>query len=426
VVADGRAGDRVLSFFEPAAGPDSEIVGAVLRAMPVVDGHNDLPSRLRESAGYSVEGLDGHRPELHTDIPRLRAGGVGAQFWSVYVPGDQPEAQSVVDTLEQIDTVYRMVARWPDAFAIAYTAADVERTIGNRLIASLLGVEGGHSIAGSLGVLRAFARLGIRYLTLTHNHSTAWADSATDEPRAGGLSDVGRAIVAEMNRLGVLVDISHVAASTQHAALDASTAPVIFSHSSCRAISSHPRNAGDDVLARLADNGGVIQITFVPEFVSQAVADWKDALRAERDRLGLTPEHWPWPRAPHPGEGAAQAAAKIAVETAAPPVDERMAAWLAAHPRPQASAAQVADHVEHARDVAGIDHIGLGGDFDGVDHLPVDLADVSRYPVLVRELAARGWSRADLEKLTGRNILRALHEAERVATNPLWPITALR
>lgn len=403
----------------------AEVVTAALRMAPVFDGHNDLPSALRAD-GYSVERLDSGRPELHTDIPRLRSGGVGAQFWSLYVPSTLSEPEAVVSTLEQVDQVYRLVARYPDALAVAYTADDVTRAIGSGRIASLLGIEGGHSIATSLGVLRAFARIGVRYMTLTHNDNTSWADSATDEPKVGGLNDVGRAIVTEMNRIGVLVDLSHVAATTMHAALDAVSVPVIFSHSSCRALCSHPRNVPDDVLSRLSDNGGVVQITFVPAFISEAAADWRAEAQAERKRLGLEVNEWTWPRAPLPGESAEAAAAEIAQTTNDVAEDEGFADWLANHPRPQVSLAQVADHVEHARDVAGIDHIGIGGDYDGVDLQPAELVDVSRYPRLLTELADRGWSATDLAALTGRNVLRVLRTADEATIEPLWPTAPLR
>jgi membrane dipeptidase len=403
----------------------SDLVTSALRIAPVLDGHNDLPTVLRE-AGYGVEGLDTGRPELHTDIPRLRAGGVGAQFWSLYVPSTLPESEAVAATVEQVDLVYRLVARYPEAFAIAYTADDVTRAIEAGRIASLLGIEGGHSIGTSLGVLRAFARLGVRYMTLTHNDNTSWADSATDEPKVDGLNDVGRAIVAEMNRIGVLVDLSHVAATTMHAALDVATAPVIFSHSSCRALCAHPRNVPDDVLTRLAGNGGVVQLTFVPAFISPAVAQWRSALEAERARLGLPIDDWTWPRAPLPGESAEAVAAEFARTAVNFGEDEGFAKWLAEHPRPEVSLAEVADHVEHARDIAGIEHIGIGGDYDGVDRLPAELIDVSRYPRLLSELADRNWSEADLAALTSRNMLRVLRAAEAAATEPLWPTTALR
>jgi membrane dipeptidase len=397
------------------------LAAAVLRAAPVVDGHNDLAFALRLHSGYAVDGLDTGRPDLQTDLPRLRAGGVGAQFWSVFVPSHLPEPEAVVGTLEQVDAVHRMVARYPDDLALAYTAADVERVIGSGRVASLLGVEGGHCIAGSLGVLRMLARLGVRYVTLTHNDSTAWADSATDASRAGGLTDAGRAVVAELNRIGVLADLSHVAATTMHAALDVARAPVIFSHSSCRALCDHPRNVPDDVLARLPGNGGVVQVTFVPDFVSPEAAAWQRAADAERERLGAPEDDtWEWTRAPAPGEPAEA----VAAETAARPAPEdppAFRAWLAAHPRPRATLAQVADHVEHAREVAGVDHVGIGGDFDGTDEVPAGLEDVAGYPRLVAELAGRGWSAAELEALTGRNVLRVLRDAEAVATDPLWP-----
>jgi membrane dipeptidase len=346
--------------------------------MPVVDGHNDLAFQLRLRSGYSVAGLDTGRPDLHTDIPRLRAGGVGAQFWSVFVPSHLPEPEAVVATLEQVDAVHRMVARHPDVFALAYTADDVTRAVAGGRIASLLGIEGGHSLAASTGVLRAFARLGVRYVTLTHNDNTAWADSATDEPAVGGLSDVGRAVVAELQRVGVLVDLSHVAATTMHAALDVARAPVLFSHSSCRALCGHPRNVPDDVLTRMASGGGVVQVTFVPACVSAEVAAWEDAEAAERARFGLADGgDWEWTRSPAPGEDPASVVAEVAARRVA--AEARTAAsdgyraWLAANPKPVATTAQVADHVDHAREVAGVDHVGLGGDFDGTDDLPVGL-----------------------------------------------------
>ncbi len=262
-------------------------------------------------------------------------------------------------------------------------------------------------------------------MTLTHNDNTTWADSATDEPAVGGLNDTGRAIVAELNRTGVLVDLSHVADSTQRAALAASTSPVLFSHSSARALNDHPRNVADPVLELLRDNGGVVQLTFVPYFISAEVAEWGQELQAERERLGLSAQSWTWPRAPRPGEDPARVAEEFATAFAAS-ADDRLRRWTEQHPHPEVTVAQVADHVEHAREVAGRDHIGLGGDYDGVDHQPVDLADVSGYPVLLRELADRGWSRADLEALTGCNVLRVLREAEQRATEPLWPTVPLR
>jgi len=408
------------------------VVDLALRATPVIDGHNDLPMALRERAGYRVDGLASDRPEFHTDLARLRAGGVGGQFWSVYVPSHLGEPEAVVATMEQIDAVYRLVAAYPRDLAIAYSADDVEAAQRGGRIASLIGIEGGHSLATSLGVLRSFARLGVRYVTLTHNHNTSWADSAADVPGVGGLDDEGRAIVAEMQRIGVLVDLSHVAATTMHAALDVATAPVIFSHSSARAVNDHRRNAGDDVLVKLRDNGGVCMVTFVPPFVSAQVAAWTAAADAEWERLGLPAEPDPWPSAPRPGRDAVPVARtsggsfSTALPGAAAPPPEPFRAWLAANPRPAATIAQVADHVEHVRTVAGVDHVGLGGDYDGCDPLPVGLEDVSGYPRLLAELAGRGWVQPELEKLTGRNILRVLRETEQLAQEPLWPLSPAR
>ena len=273
---------------------------------------------------------------------------------------------------------------------------------------------------------RSFARLGVRYVTLTHNHNTSWADSAADVPGVGGLGDEGLAVVAEMQRIGVLVDLSHVAATTMHAALDVATAPVIFSHSSARAVTDHPRNAGDDVLVKLRDNGGVCMVTFVPPFVSAQVAAWTVAADAEWERLGLPAEPDAWPSAPRPGSDAVPVAPTPGGPFAAAPPPEPFRAWLAANPRPAATIAQVADHVEHVRTVAGADHVGLGGDYDGCDPQPAGLEDVSGYPRLLAEPAGRGWGQAELEKLTGRNILRVLRETEQLAQEPLWPLSPAR
>lgn len=374
-------------------------ISALLATAPVFDGHNDLAWALREQANYDLAVIDIAQPQssLHTDIPRLRAGGVGAQFFSVFVPGTLVGADSVVATLEQIDCVRRIIARYPGDFRAARTADDVRAAIAEGKIAALMGAEGGHSIAGSLGVLRTLRALGVAYMTLTHNQNVPWADAATDVPAAGGLTDFGREVVAEMNRIGMLVDISHVAPATMRDALAVSKAPVIFSHSSCRRLTDHVRNAPDDVLHALAANGGVLMVSFVPAFVSQACADHAAAERAERDRLGL---------------GAYQYdndAGKV------PAAVQAFRAWQTENPEPLASLADVADHVEHAREVAGVDHIGLGGDYDGVPALPPGLEDVSGYPRLLAELADRSWSDADLAKLTSGNILRVLHEAEQVA-----------
>ena len=315
---------------------------------------------------------------------------MAAQFWSVYVPtscGDR----SVAATLEQIDFVLRMVARYPQHLALALTADDVDVAIAEGRVASLLGAEGGHSIASSLAVLRTLHALGVRYLTLTHNDNVPWADSATDVPAAGGLTDFGLEVVAEMNRLGMLVDLSHTAATTMRDALAATRAPAIFSHSSARALVDHPRNVPDDVLHTLAGNGGVCMVTFVPSFVSAACREWDLAVRAEMVE-----------REEDPRDLAALRAAELRREAHDPP--------------PVATLAQVADHVEHVREVAGVEHVGLGGDFDGCDVLPAGLEDVTGYPALLAELAGRGWSDAELTALAGGNVLRVLRDAEGVAS----------
>jgi membrane dipeptidase len=378
----------------------------MLRRFPLIDGHNDLPWALRGRAGGDADRVRLAGPEdprgpadpaevnlaqpvagTHTDLPRLAAGGVGAQFWSVYVPSSLAGDRAVGTVLEQIDLARRMIARYPQALELALTAADVNRIFASGRVASLLGAEGGHAIAGSLGVLRMLYALGVRYMTLTHNSNVGWADSATDEVAAGGLTGFGREVVREMQRIGMLVDLSHVAISTMHHALDAAEAPVIFSHSSARAICDNPRNVPDDVLARLADNGGVCMVTFVPAFVSQQCADWLADLKAEVARRGLDPKDF--------GQ-------LFSIR------DE----WTAAHPLPQATLAQVADHIEHVREVAGVEHVGLGGDFDGTSDVTVGLEDVSRYPALFAELLNRGWTESDCAALAGGNLLRALRAAE--------------
>ena len=380
---------------------DARIASLLTRA-PVFDGHNDLAWALRKQVSYDLSQRDiaVRQPLLHTDIPRLRAGGVGAQFFSVYVPGTLLGGAAVTATLEQIDCVTGFVAAYPEAFEVARTASDVRRAIAGGRIAALMGAEGGHSIDCSLGVLRVLRRLGVAYMTLTHNQNVPWADAATDVPAVGGLTDFGRDVVLEMNRIGMLVDISHVAPTTMHTALDVSGAPVIFSHSSCRALTNHVRDVPDSVLERLAGNGGVVMITFVPDFVSQECADRSAAEDAERHALGLDKvtiytEH--------------------AGEHLDPAVVAELDRWRAENPEPRATLAQVADHIEHAREVAGVAHIGLGGDYDGTESLPVGLEDVSCYPALLAELADRGWSDDDLSALTSGNILRVLQAAEDVA-----------
>ena len=366
----------------------------LLRRFPLIDGHNDLPWELRELAGGDVRKLNLAEPVAgtHTDLPRLAAGGVGAQFWSVYVPATLAGDGAVATVLEQIDLVHRMIAAYPEALELALTADDVERIFAAGRVASLLGAEGGHAIAGSLGVLRMLYALGVRYLTLTHNANVGWADSATDEPQAGGLTEFGRDVVREMQRIGMLVDLSHVAVSAMHHALDVAQAPVIFSHSSALALCDYPRNVPDGVLARLAGNGGVAMVTFVPGFVSQDCADWLAGLKAEAARRGLD------------GKDFSQ-------------LYGIKAEWERAHPRPQATLAQVADHVEHVREVAGVAHVGLGGDFDGTPDVTVGLEDVSTYPALFAELLARGWTEADCAALAGGNLLRALRAAESYAVS---------
>ncbi|MFE5397769.1 dipeptidase [Streptomyces sp. NPDC056568] len=369
-----------------------ESARALLREFPVVDGHNDLPWALREQVRYDLDARDiatDQSAHLHTDLARLRAGGVGAQYWSVYVRSDLPGA--VTATLEQIDCVRRLIDRHPGELRAALTAADMEAARTEGRIASLMGAEGGHSIDDSLATLRALYALGVRYMTLTHNDNIAWADSATDEPSVGGLSAFGREVVREMNREGMLVDLSHVAATTMRDALDTSTAPVIFSHSSARAVCDHPRNIPDDVLERLPANGGVAMVTFVPKFVLQAAVDWTVAadenMRAHGfHHLDTGPEAMKVHRA----------------------FEERT-------PRPVATVSTVADHLDHMREVAGVDHLGIGGDYDGTPFTPDGLGDVSGYPNLIAELLDRGWSRADLAKLTWKNAVRVLGAAEDVA-----------
>jgi membrane dipeptidase len=360
---------------------------------PVIDGHNDLLWTMRDLNGYDFEAYDvGERQtQTHTDIPRLREGGVGAQFWSVFVPCR--DEHPVRSTLEQVDAAYAMIARYADRLALATTADEVEQAWRDGRIACLMGAEGGHQIRESLGVLRMYHRLGVRYLTLTHNDNVPWADSATDEPALGGLSDFGRDVVREMNRIGMLVDLSHVSHDVMRDALDTTAAPVIFSHSSAYAVCDHPRNVPDDVLARLADNGGTCLVTFVPRFVSQAVRDWALVAQERAVAQGVDPRDIP---------------ALSAVETA----------YADEVPHPRAFLSDVVDHLEHVREVAGIDHVGLGGDYDGVDWLPEGLEDVTGYPRLLAALRERGWSDDDLARLTSRNVLRTMRAAERAATLP--------
>ncbi|HEX3932600.1 MAG TPA: dipeptidase [Nocardioides sp.] len=363
----------------------------LLAADPVMDGHNDLLWAMRDLNGYDFAAYDvGERQtQTHTDIPRLRDGGVGAQFWSVFVPCREGE-RAVRSTLEQIDAAYTMIERYADQLALATSAEEVEAAWQAGRIACLMGAEGGHQIAESLAVLRMYHRLGVRYLTLTHNDNTSWADSATDEPVLGGLSDFGREVVREMNRIGMLVDLSHVSHDVMRDALDTTAAPAIFSHSSAFAVCDHPRNVPDDVLARLAGNGGTCLVTFVPRFVSQAARDWALVAQDRAAAEGIDTRDIP---------------SLAAVERV----------YAQEVPAPRATLADVVAHVEHVREVAGIDHVGLGGDFDGVDVLPEGLQDVTGYPRLLAALRERGWSDQDLAKLTSRNVLRSLRDTESVA-----------
>lgn len=370
----------------------SDLVTSVLRAHPVWDGHNDLPWAMREQVGYDCSVLDLAvlNDRTHTDIPRLRAGGVGAQFWSVFVPAQLAGDSAVAATLEQVDFVHQMTQRYAADLSLALTADDVDAAWSHGKIASLLGAEGGHSIGSSLGTLRMLYAVGVRYLTLTHNDNVPWADSATDEPVLGGLSEFGREVVREMNRLGMLVDCSHVSADTMRDALATSSAPIIFSHSSARAVCDHPRNVPDDVLTSLATQGGVCMVTFVPKFVSPTVREWDLAAAEEARAEGIDPANF--------------------TEYLAFCIRRRER-----EPQPVATIADVVAHCEHVREVAGIEHIGLGGDYDGVDLLPEGLDDVSGYPALLDALADQGWSADDLGALTSGNIRRVLADAEDVA-----------
>jgi membrane dipeptidase len=354
----------------------------LLRAVPLIDGHNDLLWELRQ-------GRDPADPTLMTDLPRMAAGGVGGQFWSVYVPSDLPADRAVTMTLEQIDALLDMVRRNPDRLELARSADDVERIAAAGRVASMIGVEGGHSIGGSLGTLRVLAELGMGYLTLTHNDDTPWGDSATGEHPHGGLTRFGEEVVREVNRCGWLVDLSHTSDDTMRQAIEVSEAPVIFSHSSARALCDVPRNVPDDVLELVGRTGGVVMVTFVPSFVAAEGAEFNRMVVAEFRRLG----------AEHPDD-------PEAVRTA-------MDAWFEANPGPPASVSDVADHIDHVRDVAGIDHIGIGSDFDGAPTMPEGLEDVSRFPALFEELASRGYRHEDLMQIVGRNLLRVMREAER-------------
>lgn len=372
-------------------------IDRILKKIPLVDGHNDIAEQLADNYQQSIEGLasgtDKREKPLMTDMARLHRGRVGGQFWSVYIEGTYTGDEAIRRTIGQIDIVDRMIAAYPNDLERALTADDVVRIHKQGKVASMIGVEGGRQIGGDLAALRQFYRLGARYMTLTHNQTTEWADSATDEPKYDGLSPFGIKVVQEMNRLGMLVDLSHVSPATMRDAIEASRAPVIFSHSSAAGLNPHPRNVPDEALRLLPTNGGVVMVNFVPVFLSSAVWEWGAAQSAEEARL----------KSMH-------RASKSAVEAG-------MKAWEDAHPRPSTDVTDVADHIEHIVKVAGHDHVGLGGDFDGIPFTPAGLTGVETYPLIFAELIHRGWSDENLAKLAGGNVLRALRSAEAVAAS---------
>lgn len=368
----------------------------ILESVPLFDGHNDVPWQYRNRVGYKFSELDFYdttqleRP-MHTDIPRLRDGLVGAQWWSVYVSAGVPEPTAVKQTMEQIDFVHRLVERYPDHFELALTADDVERIFADDKIASLIGMEGGHSINNSLATLRMFYELGARYMTITHGRTLDWADAAGDEPRHDGLTEFGEEVIREMNRLGMMVDLSHVTPETMKDALRVTEAPVMFSHSNARAVSGHPRNVPDDVIRMLPEKDGLIMVTFVESFTSEELRQYyaeRSGYRAKIESL--------WSGQPDK-------------------VSEIMEVWEAENEAPKSTLEQVADHIDHIRDLIGVDHIGIGGDYDGVSSLPLGLEDVSTYPDLFAELLRRGYSEEDLRKIAGVNMLRVLRGAEEVS-----------
>jgi membrane dipeptidase len=381
-------------------------VEQVLLRTPLIDGHNDLPWEIRDRFKSDLTAIDlktdtsrlpfpaGESP-LMTDIPRLRAGQVGGQFWSVWIPTEMKGFEAVQTTLEQMDLVKRMAARYPADLEMAYTAADVRRIHQSHKIASMIGIEGGHQINNSLAVLRQMYDAGARYMTLTHTTDTAWADSATDAPVHHGLTPFGIEVVREMNRLGMLVDLSHVSPETMKSALAVTEAPVIFSHSSARALVDHPRNVPDDILRQVAANDGVVMVNFAPGYVSDARNRWDADQAAEQTRFNSPPYVGLYIGQPERAKAA-------------------LTLWEEKHPRPTTTLAQVADHVDHIRQVAGIDHVGLGSDFDGIEDAPVGLEGVDRYPALLEELMRRGWTNSDIAKVAGENLLRVMAAAEKV------------
>jgi len=373
-------------------------IDRILKATPLIDGHNDIAEQLRENYGMKIEGLasgtDQWKPKpLMTDMARLHQGRVGAQFWSVYIPSEVTGDAAIRETIEQIDIVKRMVKAYPNDLALAGTADDIVRIHKTGRVASLIGIEGGHQIGGNLAALRQFYELGARYMTLTHFKNNEFADSATDDPKYHGITDFGRTVIHEMNRLGMLVDLSHVSDDTMRAALQVSKAPVIFSHSSARALDNHNRNVPDDILKLTAANGGVVMVNFYSAYVSDGFRKWN----AE--------------------EAAEEARAKSLFNGRPEQREAAIAAWKAANPAPLVTVGQVADHVDHVAKVAGYDHVGIGGDLDGIEAAPEGLGTVSGYPLLFAELIRRGWSDANLGKLAGANVLRVLRQAEQVAAS---------
>ena len=379
----------------PAQQSDANLDRArrILDQVRIIDGHNDLPSEILDKAAGDPARFDFNQLQtrFHTDFSRLRAGRVGAQFWSAYITNDSiPTGASLRQAIREIDMVHRLTQQYPQHLELARTVADIERIQKQGKIASLIGLEGGHGIDNSLSVLRMFYDLGVRYMTLTHNTTLRWADAASDFPRNRGLTEFGENVVREMNRLGILVDLSHVAPETMRDAIRVSEAPVIFSHSSARGLVDHVRNVPDDVLRMLPANGGVVMVTFVPTFVNKGVYEWTGKLEAAADQ------------------------ARAELDDAAA-ISTRMQAWMQANPQPFATVSDVADHIDHVRKVAGIDHIGIGSDFDGIDRGPTGLEDVSMFPNLFAELLRRGYSEADLKKISGQNVLRAMRAMEATA-----------
>ena len=384
--------------------PDLEAALAALEIAPVFDGHNDVPIQLRarfdnqintfnfeDTTGTGVDHPEGRA--MHTDITRLEEGKVGAQYWSVYVPVSLSEPEAVQMTMEQIDVMKRLIDRYPDSLRYAESADDVEAAMADGVVASLLGIEGGHSIGSSLAVLRQMYALGARYMTITHSRNTPWADSATDTPEHGGLTDFGKDVIREMNRIGMLVDLSHVSEDAMMDALDVARAPVIFSHSGVRAVNGHARNVPDSVLARLPENGGIVMVVGLPGYLNNERRLWHSEYMAHEARQ------------------------KALFAGQPDVVDAAMEEWSRANPEPQTMISHMADHIDHIRDTIGVEYIGIGGDFDGMPSGPIGFEDTSGYPVLFAELVRRGYSQVELELIASRNALRVLREAERYAAS---------